>query len=64
MRRKTGASSLLLLIPLLLLSACSTPQQRARNGLDQKGIQFTEDAFVENAFKGDSDAVIYSWRRA
>jgi ankyrin repeat protein len=57
MLRKPGPTSLLLLIPLFLLGACVTPQQRARHELDQKGIPFTEDSFIENAYTGDSDAL-------
>ncbi len=57
MLNKPSAMSLLLVTLLFHLSACSTAQQRARTELDRKGIQFTENAFVDSASKGDSDAV-------
>jgi len=57
MLRKWGSVSLILIIPLLLLSACSTAQEHARKKLDARGIQFTEQAFFDSAGKGDADAV-------
>lgn len=57
MLKKFSVVSVLLVMPLLLLTACGTAQQRAQKKLEQRGIQFTEDAFVETAFKGDSDAL-------
>ena len=57
MLRKWGSVSLILIIPLLLLSACSTAQERARKKLEARGIQFTEQAFFDSASKGDGDAV-------
>lgn len=57
MLRKPGAVSVLLIVPLLLLSACGTAQERARKKLEQRGIQFTEQALVDSANKGDGDAV-------
>ena len=57
MLRKWGSVSLILIIPLLLLSACGTAQERARKKLEARGIQFTEQAFVDSAGKGDGDAV-------
>ena len=57
MLNKLKGISVLFVLPLLLLTACDTAQQRAQKKLEQKGIQFTEDAFVENAYKGDRDAM-------
>ena len=57
MLKKWGFVSLVLIIPLLLLSACSTAQERARKKLEARGIQFTEQAFVDSASKGDGNAV-------
>jgi ankyrin repeat protein len=55
--RKPSAISALLLIPLLLLSACGTAQEGAIKKLEARGLQFTEQAFVDSAGKGDGDAV-------
>ena len=49
--------SLLLVLPLLLLSACSSRQDRAKRDLNKKGIEYSEQAFVERAKDGDADAV-------
>jgi ankyrin repeat protein len=57
MPRKWSSVAIVLIISLFLLSACSTAQQRARKELDQKGIQFTAEALVESASKGNGDAV-------
>src|SRR5581483_161851 len=57
MLKKLAVVSVLVVMPLLILAACGTAQQRAQRKLEQRGIPFTEDAFVENAYKGDSDAV-------
>jgi ankyrin repeat protein len=57
MLRKWGSVSLVLIIPVLLLSACSTAQERARKKLEARGIQFTDKAFVDSASKGDGDAL-------
>ena len=57
MLRKWGTISLVLIIPVLLLTACSTAQERARKKLEARGIQFTEQAFVDSASKGDGDAL-------
>ena len=57
MSTRLSAALFLTIMPLLLFAACSTPQQRARKELDQKGFQFTEQAFVDSASKGDGDAV-------
>ena len=57
MLKKLMVVSALLVVPLLFLSACGTAQQRAQTKLEQRGIQFTEQAFFDSASKGDSDAV-------
>lgn len=57
MLKKLKVVSVLLVMPLLVLTACGTAQQRAQKKLEQRGIQFTEQAFVDSASKGDSDAV-------
>jgi ankyrin repeat protein len=54
---RLSAALFLIITPLLLFAACSTPQQSARKELDQKGFQFTEQAFFDSAGKGDVDAV-------
>ena len=57
MSARLSAALFLTITALLLFAACSTPQQRARKGLDQKGFQFTEQAFFDSAGKGDVDVV-------
>lgn len=57
MLRKRVSVSFVLIIPVLLLSACSTTQERAMKKLEARGIQFTEQVFVDSAGKGDGDAV-------
>lgn len=57
MLKKWVFVSLVLIIPLLLLSACSAAQESARKKLEARGIQFTDQAFVDSAGKDDSDAV-------
>src|SRR5713226_4459138 len=57
MLRKLASASFVLIVPLLFLSACSTAQERTRKKLEAKGIQFTEQAFVDSANKGDADAL-------
>lgn len=57
MLRKWGSVSLVLIVPLLVLAACGTAQERARKKLEARGVQFTEQAFVDSASKGDGDAV-------
>lgn len=57
MVRKWGSVSFVLILPLLLLSACSTAQERARKKLEARRIQFTAQAFVDSADKADADAV-------
>lgn len=57
MLRRWGALSFVLVILLFLLSACGTTQERARKKLQARGIQFTEQAFVDSAGKGDGDTV-------
>lgn len=57
MMRKLGSVSFVLIISVLLLSACSTAQEGARKKLEARGIQFTEQAFVDSAGKGDGDAL-------
>jgi ankyrin repeat protein len=57
MLRRWVFVSFVVIIPLLLLSACGTAQERARKKLEARGIQFTEQAFVESAGKGDGYAV-------
>ena len=57
MLRKPGVISFLLVTPLVFVWACATPHQRAAKALEQKGIGFTGEAFVDSASKGDSDTV-------
>lgn len=57
MLRKWVPVTFVLIIPVLLLSACGTAQERARKKLEARGLQFTEQAFVDSAGKGDGDAV-------
>ena len=52
-----GVISFFLAMSLLFISACGTAQERARKKLEQMDIQFSDEAFVDSASKGDGDAV-------
>lgn len=56
MLRKWGSVSLILIIPLLLLSACSTAQERARK-IRSTGHSVYRASLFDSASKGDGDAV-------
>lgn len=49
--------SLLVVLPMLLLSACTSREERAKRDLNKKGKEYSEQAFVEAAKSGDADTV-------
>lgn len=48
---------LLALVPLLFVARCGKSREAARRELDQKGVPFSEAAFVESAKHGDVNTV-------
>ena len=57
MLKQLSRISLVAVVPLLLLSAFSSSQERAKKDLGKKGIDYSAQAFVESAKNGDADAV-------